>query len=258
MNSLKACIKKEVFEGFKTHKFLIVAIGILLFAIADPAVLKLTPMILENQLGSVGPELLKQMDLSQKGGIIKYAADLFQLGTLVTAFTLAGLISSERSGKTLTIPTSMGCKVYAVVLSKVIVYGLYCMLMTIVGMLTAYYYGDLIFGHSKEISLMYALKAGFFYGIFFVVLITILVFFSSMLKKGFLAGILTLMTVYLISALGPLFGVDKYLPSNLSNIATSITGVPGSELSVTLICSMLIIVALNFATVSRLKRVELV
>jgi ABC-2 type transport system permease protein len=260
MNSLKACIKKEIMEGIKTHKFLIVAIGILFFAIADPVFLRLTPMILKSQFGGTDPDILEKfgIELSQLRGILNYANSLFQLGTLVTAFALAGLISSERSDKTLTIPASMGCKVYAVVAGKMIVYGLYCIIMTTVGMLMAYYYGELIFGPSKEISLLFALKAGFFYGLLFLVLITILVFFSSMVKKSFLAGIFTLMTVYLLSAAGPFLRIEKYLPSNLSKIATSITGVPGPELGITLLCSILLVAALNIITISRLKRVELV
>jgi hypothetical protein len=67
-------------------------------------------MILENQFGAVDPNLMKAMDLSQQGAMAQYIGDLFLLGTLVTVLTLAGLISSERSNKTLTIPASMGVK----------------------------------------------------------------------------------------------------------------------------------------------------
>jgi ABC-2 type transport system permease protein len=258
MNSLKACIRKEIYEGIKTHKFLIIAIGILFFALVDPVMLKLTPMILESQFGTADPNLMKGLDLSQKGVLIKYAGDLFQLGTLITAFTLAGMVSSERSNKTLTIPASMGCKVWAVVISKVMVYGLYCIIMTTLGMLAAYYYGGIIFGGSIEVDVVFAVKAGMLYGIFYIAMLSILVFFSSILKKGFAAGILTLLSVYLLSAVGPLFRIEKYLPSNLMKIATSIGSTVNTDIIISLFCTVVLIVFMNAFSVMWLKRVELV
>ena len=257
MYSLIACIKKEIFEGIKTYKFLIIAIGILFFAIADPIILKLTPMILQSQFGAVDPNMMKSMNLSQQGAITQYAGDLFQLGMLITAFTLAGLVSSERTNKTLTMPISMGCKVSAVVFSKVIVYGLYIMIMTTIGMLTAYLYGGLIF-KSEWIGILFAVKAGILYGIFFVFMLSILVLFSSMLKKSFLAGILTLLLIYLLSAIGPIFKIEKYLPSNLMKIAGSFSNINSTDMIVTLFCTIAIIAVMNILAVMWLKRVELV
>lgn len=258
MYSFKAYILKEIQEGIRTHKFLIIAIGILFFAIADPVILKLTPMILESQFGALDPGMLKAMDLSRKGALIQYAGDLFQLGTLITAFTLAGLISSERSNKTLTIPASMGCKIQAVVAGKITVYGLYCMIMTTVGMLAVYYYGGIIFGVSDGLGMLYAIKAGLLYGVFFVAMLSILLFFSSILKKGFMAGLLTMLLVYLLSATGPLFGIEKYLPTGLITSAGSFNGAAGTDIYTSLICTVLIIAFMNFLAVIRLKRVELV
>ncbi len=257
MYSLKAYITKEIQEGMRTHKFLIVAIGILFFAIADPAILKLTPMILENQFGAVDPNLMKAMDLSQQGAMAQYIGDLFQLGTLVTVLTLAGLISSERSNKTLTIPASMGCKISAVVIGKLAVYGLFCMVMTTVGMLTAYYYGGIIFGMSSGLSILYAVKAGILCGIFYLAVLSLLMFFSSVFKKGFMAGILTLLLIYLLSAAGPILRIEKYLPSNLVTTAKSFSAA-NSDIFISLLCTGIIIAVTNFLAVTWLKRVELV
>lgn len=200
---------------------------------------------------------MKGMDLSQKGAMAQYIGDLFQLGTLVTVLTLSGLISSERSNKTLTIPASMGCKISAVVIGKLVVYGFFCIIMTTVGMITAYYYGGIIFGTSSGLSILYVLKAGILCGVFYLTVLSILVLFSSVFKKGFMAGILTLLLIYLLSAVGPLFRIEKYLPSNLVTTARSFS-VANSDIFISLLCTVIIIAITTFIAVTWLKRVELV
>jgi hypothetical protein len=89
-------------------------------------------------------------------------------------------------------------------------------------------------------------------------MLSILVFFSSILKKGFAAGILTLLSVYLLSAVGPLFRIEKYLPSNLMKIATSIGSTVNTDIIISLFCTVVLIVFMNAFSVMWLKRVELV
>jgi ABC-2 type transport system permease protein len=54
MITFKAYFKKEIMESKRQYKYIILAVGIIAFAILDPVMLKLLPKILENQLQGQG------------------------------------------------------------------------------------------------------------------------------------------------------------------------------------------------------------
>ena len=89
MNSFKAHINKEIIEGIRTQRFLILAIGSLVFSILDPVILKLTPMILKSQAGGI--DITSTSDLSQRAAIRGYMKNLFQISSLVIALNLMGV-----------------------------------------------------------------------------------------------------------------------------------------------------------------------
>jgi len=57
MKSYKAYFKKEIKESIRSHKYLILFIGIIFWALLDPLMLKLLPLMLRNYLQ---PELAAQ------------------------------------------------------------------------------------------------------------------------------------------------------------------------------------------------------
>jgi hypothetical protein len=255
INSLKACLSKEVLEGFRTHKFLILAVGIMFFAFLDPIMLKLMPLILKSQMGDI--DFSAMIDLSQQTAMANFSGDLFQLSTLIIVLTLMGIVTSEKSDKTLTIPVSMGCSINGILSSKVIVYGTYLTILSVLGMTTAYYYSGLIFGAGYA-GYPAVLKAGVLYGIFFTFAVALLVLVSTFLKKGFVAGIVTLLIVYLIPVLQKFPWLGRYLPSHLLTEAGYFSILPSKDLSIALICTGSAIIILSILAVIRLEKAELV
>ena len=255
LNGLKAYVKKEFIEGIRTHKFLILAIGALFFAVADPIVLKLMPEILKNQLQGI--DISSMIELNQKTVMENYAKDLNQIFTLIIAFTLMGIVSGERSNKTLTIPVSMGCSVKSILTGKMIVYGSYISVLTVMGMLIAYYYSGIIF-EPGVITFKAVLKSGVLFGLFFVFVISVLIFLSSALKKPFIAGILTLLTVYLMPLLDTFFSIGKYLPVSLIVKADEFNTSLSSEVFVSIAITIGLIVIFQVFSVIKLESTELV
>ncbi len=49
MTTFKAYFKKEIMESSRQYKYIILAVGIIAFAILDPFMLKILPKILEKQ-----------------------------------------------------------------------------------------------------------------------------------------------------------------------------------------------------------------
>ncbi len=255
LNSFKTYVKKEIIEGMRTKKFLVLAIGVLFFALSDPIILKLLPEILKNQMQ--GADLSVLFELSQKAALDSYTKNLFQLSTLIIVLSMMGIISKERSDKTLTIPVSMGCSINGIVLAKLLVYGGFILIVNVLGMLVAYYYSGIIFGFTYG-SLFAATISGILYGIFFVFVLSVLIFVSSFFKKSFLAVTVTLLFVYLMPLAGYLNVLKRYLPINLLTEANYFADFLSKNMFVALVCTIGLTVIFNILSVFKLEKVEFV
>lgn len=254
-NSFKTYVKKEIIEGMRTKKFLVLAIGVLFFALSDPIMLKLMPEILKNEMQ--GADLSMLFELSQKAALDSYTSNLFQLSTLIIVLSMMGIITKERSDKTLTIPVSMGCSINGIVLAKLLVYGIFIILINVIGMLIAFYYSGIIFGFTYG-SLFAAAVSGAVYGLFFVFALSVLILASSFAKKSFLAVTVTLLLIYLMPLASNFDAVKRYLPVNLLTEANYFADILSKNMIVSLICTVTLTVIFSVLSVFKLERVEFV
>lgn len=255
INSFKAYLTKELIEGIRLHRFLVLAVGMVFFAIADPILVKSMPQILKSQVE--GMDISALIDSSQIAAMRSYTKNLYQISTLVIILSLMGIISGERGDKTLTIPASMGCSLKGILNGKILVYGSYLMLMSLMGMLIAYFYSGLIFdpGH---ISLFSVIRAGFLFGVFFIFILSLLTLISSLIEKPFIGGILTLVIVYSLPLMEDIMGFGRYIPTYLLTEANYFTTLPSHDLTVSLIMTFGFIFSFNILAVLRLENLELV
>jgi len=254
-DAFKTYVKKEIIEGIRTKKFLVLAIGILFFAVSDPIMLKLMPEILKNEMQ--GADLSMFFELSQKAALESYTKNLYQLSSLIIVLSMMGIIAKERSDKTLTIPVSMGCSINGIVLAKLLVYGVFIISINVIGMLVAYYYSGIIFGFTYG-SLFAVIVSGVSYGLFFVFLLSVLIFISSVVKKSFLAVTVTLLFIYLMPLASSFEGVKRYLPVNLLTEANYFTDLLSLNMLVSLICTISISIIFIILSVFKLERIEFV
>ncbi len=254
-NSFKTYVKKEIIEGMRAKKFLVLAIGVLFFALSDPIMLKLLPEILKNQMQ--GADLSMLLELSQKAALESYTNNLFQLSTLIVVLSMMGIISKERSDKTLTIPVSMGCSIKGIVLAKLLVYGVFILLINVIGMLIAFCYSGIIFGFTYG-SLFAATVSGAIYGVFFVFVLSVLILASSFFKKSFLPVTITLLFVYLMPLAGYFEMLKRYLPVNLLTEANYFADLLSKNMLVSFICTISLTVIFNVLSVFKLEKVEFV
>ena len=239
----------------RTNKFLVLAIGILFFAFSDPIMLKLLPEILKSQMQEADFSVL--IELSQKAALESYTKNIFQLSTLIIVLSLMGIISKERSDKTLTISVSMGCNINGVVLAKLSVYGAYILFVNVLGMLIAYYYSGIIFGFTYG-SFGAAAVAGIVYGLFFVFVLSLLILAGSFFKKSFLAVTVTLIFVYLMPLANNFDSIIRYIPINLLTEANYFSNFISKNMVVSLICTIALTVIFSVLSVFKLERVEFV
>lgn len=256
MSSLKAYIKKEWMEGIRTHKFLILLIGIFFFSISDPVMIKLLPSLLKDTFD--GLDLSAIADLSQKGAMMSHMKSLYQITTFVIAIALMGIVAGEKADKTLTIPVSMGCQPGGVILAKWLVYSMLLSSAAIIGVAFAYFYAGLLFAYDFA-SLASVLKAGALYGLYYSFLVSLLILLSTVFSKPFVTGIATLLAAYGMSGLGAFFPkLAHYMPTHLLTEAKGFNLLPSGDLIVSMIWTWgMIIIFLTLAAL-RLKSQELV
>ncbi len=255
---IKAILYKEVLEGIRNYRFLILLSGCLFFAILDPVMSKFfLPEILISQFPNISPEVLQGMlETTQTGNIRTYLGNLFQLGTLVVAFTLSGLTAQELSDKTLVFPVCSGKRFGWLLLGKLLIYSPYLLLITTVSTLINYVYTGLLFGFELP-SAMPALRAGLLYGGWMVYVLALLLLVGVIVKKPVGVGVVVLLLAFGTRILGNLFKADRWLPSGLLAEADLLAAVPTGIWGGAVVTTVALVAILTLLTSLRLEKMEL-
>ena len=160
MKTFKAYFKKEMLEATRTYKYLILFSGIVFWAIMNPLMIKLMPLILKNYLPADLSVLFSEYSLDM--AFMDFMGDIFQLSTFFIVLSLMGLISNEVYRKRLVFPYSRGAEPAGFVTAKYIHYMFTVSLFILVAFLTNYFYitrlfkgGILSIGIVLKSSLLY-------------------------------------------------------------------------------------------------------
>ncbi|MBU4314501.1 MAG: ABC transporter permease [Actinobacteria bacterium] len=253
MRSFKAYFKKEILESVRTNKYLILFIGIVFWALLDPLMLKLLPLLMKNYLP---PDIAVMFSTFTRDTAFQtFLNDLFQIGTLFIAFTLMGLLSNEVSLKKLVFPYSRGANPAGVVLAKYIHYTVTISLFILIAFLTNYFYINRLFT-GGILSIGIVLKSSLLYILYYSVLLSILLYLSSLLKRGIIAGITVLVLGYTLSIFNQFKVVRAYLPNYLLLKANEIGHIFDNSLIPTVIVSFSLIILLVFLSILRMKKID--
>ena len=220
---MKQDVLKELRYGLRNNGFLILAAFMLFFAIATPVMIKVVlPQVMMSQMPGMTMETLAQlMDMTQRGVLLSYMGDLFEIGSLVVAFTLCGLLAQEIHDNTLVLPLCSGKRFSGIVLAKLLVFGLALLLLPGLSLLVCYLYAGLLFDFTVGITPV--LVSGLFQGLFTVFMLAGLLLTGALLKKPIAAGLTTLLATYGLYALGSLLKLNAYLPTGLLVEAQKLT-----------------------------------
>lgn len=249
-------IKKEILYGLRSYRFLILFVGFLFFAMLDPVMTKfIMPEIMKSQVPGITQEALGQMlGTSQLAVMSAYMNDIFQIGSLIIAFTLCGLIAQEIRENTLVLPICSGKQFAGIVLAKIIVFGTALLLFSLIGALINYLYSGILF--SYDLSIISVVRSGLLQGVYMVFLTTLIVMWGVIIKKPIATGFLTLASAFGLYFIGGALQIDSYLPSGLIKEASLFAVIPASTLLQTLSITVGIILVLIAVTLIRLKKME--
>ncbi len=213
-----AFFKKELLGIFKTYKIWVVPVIFLFFGLMSPPVAKLAPQIVESALPKgMSIEIPEPTILDSFG---QYFKNLAQLGILAVILLSMGLVSEEKSKGTLqlivTKPVSRG----AVVLSKFVAQTLLIISSMAVSGVVCYLYSIVIF---KEGGFLEFSQANLLFIVYYVLIISITIFFSTVLSNQIAAGGLSIIVLAVLSVTPVLNkSFEQYSPAALTGIANKI------------------------------------
>ncbi|MCJ7471429.1 MAG: ABC transporter permease [Actinobacteria bacterium] len=253
MKTFSAYFKKEILEAIRTNKYLILFIGSVFWALMAPLILKLLPLFLKSlpiDLSAVFE------DFNRDAAYLSFLGDFFVVGTLFFALTLMGIISNEVYYKRLVFPYSSGANTTGMVIAKYIHYGCTFSVFILIGFLTNYFYTNRLFeGGILEIGMV--IRSALLYMIYYAFLLSLLIFLSSLFRKGIIAGITVIILGYTLSIFNQVTKIRVYLPNYLLFKAADIGNIFDSTLFPTIIISVVLIVAFLFFSILRIKKLDI-
>lgn len=251
MKTFKAYLEKEILEAIRQYKYLVLFFGIIFFAISGPIMMKLLPAILKGQFHG---DISSLFIVTRKSVIQNYIKDLFQIGLLFIVFTASGSLSDEISSQKLVFPFSKGSSPAGIVLAKVLHYCIIILLLTLLGFCINFYYTNLLF-KNDSINFTNAIISGSLVSIYFIFNMILAIFFSSFIKRGVVAGFLTIGISYFSVLLSKIDLLSNFIPYRLIETSSSLTSFKDfKNLSIILLFSAVLILL----TIFRMNRVEVV
>jgi hypothetical protein len=249
-------ITKEMRYGLRNGRFLILAAGFLFFSMLTPVMMKLVvPSVMQSQMPGISPDVLSQMfQMTQIQCIQSYMGDVFEIGSVIVAFTLCGLLAQEIKDNTLVLPLCSGKRFIKIAGAKLIVFGTALVVILTAALAIDYAYAGLLF--SFDIEILPIIRGGLLQGVYMVFLIASLIMWGSVIKKPIAAGFTTLAVAYGASYLGSLLNISAYLPSGLLNTAMNLNAAPAPNMMQTLLITIALIIAFMGITLLRLRHME--
>ncbi len=253
MGSFTAFAYKEILDGVRSYRFLILFLGAFFFAVFDPVILKLTPIIMRSQ---TDVDISGLFELSRTASVENFFADLFEITTFITALSLMGIVAGEKKTKSLIIPYCSGANFSGVIIAKLAVHISFMFVVLAVSVPANYFYSGIIFGRDS-FSFTLAMKAVLLFGFYFAFLISLITFLSSLFSKGIIAVFIVLPIVYILPFISGLLNISRFVPTFLVTRSFDYEVFSKADFPLTIICTVVYTVLLGAGTIQNLKRREL-
>ncbi|HHV75068.1 ABC transporter permease [Thermoanaerobacterium butyriciformans] len=250
MLTFNAYFKKEIIESIRQYKYLILAIGIILFAMLDPIMLKVLPLMLKNKIPGDISALIK-IDFST--AIQNYIKDLSQVSFLIVILTLMGILSDEISSHKLLFPYTKGLNPAAMVASKILHYSIVLIIFIFLGFSINYYYADTLF-KDNTIPFSKIMFSATLISLFYIYTVILLTFLSSLFKKSIVAAVALLIINFAASALMSIEKLSVYIPNKLIALASTFNT---SDIIKPLISTLMLSIVFYIISIIRMNKIEI-
>ncbi|WP_077318008.1 ABC transporter permease [Virgibacillus proomii] len=242
-------LRKEGLENWRNKKWIWVPLVFILLAIMDPITNYYLPEIIESVGGLADGTVIELPDFTPEDAIMMSLGQYSSLGVLVIILLSMGTIAGERKSGVLELILVKPVSYSKFIIAKWLSLLLLIWLSFIIGMLTSWYYINILYG---EIAFTTVLLVIFYYGLYFSLVCTLSIFYNAIVNSPGLVAFFTILTAIIISVVTKLFGKHMvWSPAKLTDHIEEmlITGNVTSDLISTTIVSILLILTLLFAAI---------
>ena len=249
--------QKEWLEMTRNFKVVWIPLVFILIGMMQPITSYYLPQIIEKA-GNLPEGAVFEIPLPSSGVVLAQTLGQYsQVGVLILVLAFMGIVSSERNsgvaGMILVKPVSYTSYITAKWLSA----SLLAFLSFLIGMLSAWYYTELLIG---DVVISALIKGILIYGLWLTFLLTLTVLLSSLLKSSGVVAFLTLLTAILLSASTSLLSKwMQWSPARLSTHANAlfISGTPDTNFILSLFVTIALIIVFLLVSVQMFQRKEL-
>lgn len=215
---IKLLLLKELKDGIRNYRFMIILAVFIFFAILNPVMTKFVmPQIIRDQMGDLSDEFINSMiDTSQRGIIRAYISDVYEVCILVFILVMSGIVSSEFKSRTLAVSRLSGKSSAKVVMAKFTVFSIFIFIAVTLSTFINYFYSTIFFGKGIDNPIA-ILQSGALQGLYFIFILSLVILTGSFFTKPMLTGLASLVTAYGIPFAGKLLDIQRYLPSGLAS-----------------------------------------
>ncbi|MEH7332216.1 ABC transporter permease [Neobacillus drentensis] len=220
MSQWMTLLKKELLEMWRNFKWIWMPITFILIGVQKPITTYYMPQIIDSLGGLPEGAVLKIPTPTAREVIMQGLGEYTSLGVLIIVLSTMGIIAAERKSGVAAMILVKPVSFTSFVTSKWAGGVLLMWLSFFTGCTTTWYYTGLLF---DWVPFGEFLQAYFFYALWFTFILTVTVFFSSMLRTSGTAGFISLAVVIIVSIVSStLSRWLEWSPAQLTSYANEI------------------------------------
>lgn len=249
---------KEHLEMVRSFKWIWVPLVFVLLGIMQPLSSYYLPELLEIMGGLPEGAVISFPVPSSGEVIVETFGQYGVIGILVLVLTTMGILSAERQSGVAGIIMVKPVPFFSYVSAKWAGALTLIVISLLLGMLAAGYYTEFLFG---ELQVMRLLLSTLLYSLWFVLIISITLFFSAMVRGMGAIAFLSLFTVIILTFMTSIFDwLMTWSPANIPYhaFAVMLTGEPNAGFWGGIVVTITLIIALVYVASAIFKQKELI
>jgi len=257
MMQWKTLFQKELQENWRNFKWVWVPLVIILLSIMDPITTYYLPMIMEAAGGLPEGAVFEIPTPKIHEVVMMSLGQLSSLGVFIIVLISMGVIAGERKSGVAELVLVKPVSYRNYITSKWVSLLLLVWVSLFLGMLTTWYYINLLFG---DLSLTSIIQVTFFYGLWYTLVITFSILYNTLVKTPGLVAAFTIITIMVMSILTQIFNhILTWSPNTISEHIQSmlVTGEVSTDLIATSFITVIFIIVLLMTSIFTIQTKEL-
>lgn len=250
-------LNKEFLEMARNYKLVWIPMVFILIGLLDPITTYFLPQILKSAGGLPEGAVIEIPTPSAEEVFIMSMGEYQTLGVLIVALSLMGTIAGETKSGVAQLILVKPVSYFSYITSKWVGGLLLFIFSLLIGSISSWYYTGVLF---EFIPFTDYISSFSIFGLWYIFVITTVVFFSAVMKQPGGAAVASLGAIFIINMLGNAFShLVEWSPTQLSSYSTQIllTGTVSEHLVPASVLTILVIMVTLYSAVVILKRREI-